>query len=607
MKTQKIVIRFAGDSGDGIQVLGGFFTHNTAIFGNDISSLPDFPAEIRAPAGTLAGVSSYQLNFSSYEIHTPGDSPDILIAMNPAALSVHLQDIEKGNTVIVNKDSFTIRNLKLAGLESNPLEDNSLDQFRVIDAPITSLTLKSVEDLGLSKREGERCKNMFSLGMVCWLYSRPIAPMIEKINDKYARRKESLAKANTAALQAGYNYAEITDTFQYSTNVPEASLTPGRYRRITGNQATALGLVTASCLAKRPLLYGSYPITPASDILHELSRLQNFDIKTFQAEDEIAAIGASIGASYGGALGVTGTSGPGLTLKSESLGLAVMTELPLVVIDVQRGGPSTGLPTKSEQTDLLQSLFGRNGESPLAVLAPSSPSNCFSIVIEACKIAMEYMTPVVVLSDGYLANSSEPWKIPAVDALPNMRVEEGKITDPFLPYARNKDTLSRPWVMPGTKGLAHRIGGLETEDETGNVSYDGPNHQKMIMLRAEKIGKIADRIPTLEIEGEKTGELLVLGWGSTCGTIRSAAEAARAEGAAVSYTHLRHINPLPKNTGQVLRNFKKILVPELNSGQLAMVLRAKFLIDIKGLNKLEAQPFKIREIKEKIFDMLEKE
>ena len=604
METEKIVIRFAGDSGDGIQVLGGFFTHNTAVFGNDISSLPDFPAEIRAPAGTLAGVSSYQLNFSSYEIHTPGDSPDILVAMNPAALSVHVQDLEKGNTIIVNKDSFTTRNLNLAGLKSNPLEDSSLHEFRVVDAPITSLTLKSVEGLGLSKREGERCKNMFSLGIVCWLYSRPIEPMIKKINEKYARRKESLARANTTALQAGYNYAEITDTFQCSTNVPEATLSPGRYRRITGNQATALGLVTASCLAERPLLYGSYPITPASDILHELSKLQNFDIKTFQAEDEIAAIGASIGASYGGALGVTGTSGPGLTLKSESLGLAVMTELPLVVIDVQRGGPSTGLPTKSEQSDLLQSLFGRNGESPLAVVAPSSPSDCFSVVLEACKIAMEYMTPVLFLSDGFLANSSEPWKIPATDTLPNMRVTEGGITEPFLPYARNKDTFSRPWVTPGTKGLAHRIGGLEKEDETGNVSYDGLNHQKMIMLRSEKIKKIADRIPALKVDGEKRGELLVMGWGSTRGAIRSAVEAARSEGVAVSYAHLRHINPLPKNTGQVLKNFKNVLIPELNSGQLAMILRAKFLIDIEGLNKLEAQPFKIREVKEKIFDML---
>jgi 2-oxoglutarate ferredoxin oxidoreductase subunit alpha len=601
-EVDNVIIRFAGDSGDGIQVTGAIFSHDSAKIGHDISTLPDFPAEIRAPAGTLAGVSSFQLNFSSYDIHTPGDRPDVLVALNPAALRVHVADVKPGGTLILNNDSFEPADLKKAGYATDPRQDGSLSGFQIFSVPITNLTVNAVKSEWLSRKQAERCKNMFTLGIVSWIYDRSLDAVLERIDALFSKRPE-IAEANKQALTAGYNYADTVEVFTGKYRVAKAPLAPGKYRRITGNEATALGFLAAAELSGRPLFYASYPITPASDILHELSKLRHFGVRTCQAEDEIAAIGMAIGAAYGGALGLTGTSGPGVTLKSESIGLAVMAELPVVIADIQRAGPSTGMPTKTEQADLLQVMFGRNGESPVAVVAPSTPADCFAMALESFRLAVKYMTPVFFLSDGYLANGSEPWKIPDLESLP--RIEVKFRTDPqgFAPYARDPATLARPWVIPGTPGLEHRIGGLEKEDGSGNVSYDSQNHERMVHLRAEKIARIADDIPALAVIGPERGELLVLGWGSTAGAIRQAVEEAQAQGLSVAAAHLRYLNPLPKNTGQVLRNYRKVLLPEMNLGQLRMLLRAEFLIDIIGLNKVQGQPFRTSDIEDKIREL----
>lgn len=604
IEIESAVIRFAGDSGDGIQVTGSIFTHESAVLGHDVSTLPDFPAEIRAPVGTLPGVSSFQLNFSSYDIHTPGDQPDMLVALNPAALKVNLDELVPGGTIIINDDSFTPSDLSKAGYEVDPREDLTLSGYQVYPIPISSLTINAVARTGLSNKQASLCKNMFTLGVVSWLYDRSIDAVMEFIDKRYGRTRPEMAEANKLALQAGYNYAETVELFTGKYQVSAANLPPGTYRRITGNEATAMGVLAASELSGRPLFYASYPITPASDILHELSKLRHFGVRTFQAEDEIAAMGIAIGAAYGGSLGLTGTSGPGMALKSEAIGLAVMTELPVVIINVQRGGPSTGLPTKTEQADLLQAMFGRNGESPLAVVAPSGPADCFRMAIEAFRIAVKYMTPVIFLSDGYIANGSEPWRLPTEEELPEIRVSFHKDRENPMPYARNSKTLARPWIIPGTPGLEHRIGGLEKEDITGEVSYDSRNHQKMVQLRAEKIQRIVNDIPLLEVNGPEQGDLLVLGWGSTSGAIRQAAEKARKQGLSVASAHLQYINPWPGNLGEILHNFRHVLLPELNSGQLRMLLRAEFLVDIIGLNKIEGRPFLTGEIENKINEIL---
>ncbi len=598
-----VVIRFVGDSGDGMQMTGAQFADTTALIGNDLATLPDYPAEIRAPAGTLPGVSGYQISFSSHDIHTPGDQPGVLVAMNPAAVKANIQDLEEGGILIVDGDAFTPQNLGKAGYEGNPLRDGSLSGYRVFDLPITSMTLRAVGETTLGTREAARCKNFFALGILFWLYERPVDYTEQWIRKKF-KGKEEVARANLAALQTGYNYADTTEIFTTHYRVRKAHLEPGTYRKITGNEATALGCVTASVLAGRPLFYGSYPITPASEILHELARLKNFQVRTFQAEDEISAIGAAIGASYGGSLGMCGTSGPGLALKSEALGLAVMTELPLVIVDVQRAGPSTGLPTKTEQADLLQAMFGRSGESPLAVIAPATPSECFSMMIEAFRIAIQHMTPVLVLSDGYLGNGAEPWRIPRMDELPEIPVKFHTDPETFQPYKRDPRTLARMWAIPGTPGLEHRIGGLEKEDVTGDVSYDPLNHEKMVRLRAEKIARIAGDIPEVKLLGSDSGKVLVLGWGSTHGPITSAVERLQARGASVSSAHLRYLNPFPRNLGDVLGRFEKVLVPELNLGQLRSLVRDRYLVDAAGLNKIQGKPFKISEIVKKIEELL---
>ncbi|HEV8336792.1 MAG TPA: 2-oxoacid:acceptor oxidoreductase subunit alpha [Candidatus Polarisedimenticolia bacterium] len=598
-----VVIRFVGDSGDGMQLTGTQFADTTAIAGNDLATLPDYPAEIRAPAGTLPGVSGYQISFSSRDIHTPGDQPGVLVAMNPAALKTNILDLEDGGILIVDTDAFTAQNLTKAGYKSHPLKDGSLAGYRLFELPLTSMTLRAVGDTTLGAKAATRCKNFFALGLVFWLYERPVDYTEQWIKEKF-KGNEEVARANRAALLAGYNYAETTEIFTTHYRVRKAHLAPGTYRKITGNEATALGCVAASVLSGRPLFYGSYPITPASDILHELSRLKNFPVRTFQAEDEISAIGAAIGASYGGALGLTGTSGPGVALKSEAIGLAVMTELPLVVIDVQRGGPSTGLPTKTEQADLFQAVFGRNSECPVAVVAPATPAECFTMALEAFRIAVRYMTPVLYLSDGYLANGAEPWRIPALSELPEISVHFHTDASTFQPYRRDPKTLARPWAIPGTIGLEHRIGGLEKEDVTGNVSYDPLNHEKMVRLRAEKIARIAEDIPDIEVHGRDSGKVLVLGWGSTHGSITSAVEEMQSRGAEVSAAHLRYLNPFPRNLGEVLAKFDKVLIPELNLGQLRFMIRAHFLVDAVGLNKVQGKPFKISEIVRKIEEML---
>ncbi len=591
----EVVIRFAGDSGDGMQLTGSQFADSTALVGNDLATLPDFPAEIRAPAGTLAGVSGYQINFSSHDVRTPGDQPNVLVAMNPAALKTNLPDLEEGGILIVDVDAFTEGNLTKAGYKTNPLKDHSLSGARLFDIPLTSLTLQAVSDTGLGGRQAMRCKNFFALGVVFWMYERPVDYTREWIQKKF-KNNAQMARANIQALQAGYNYADTTEIFTTHYRVRKAKLAPGIYRTVTGNAATAMGFVSAALLSGRPLFYGSYPITPASDILHELSRLKNYPVKTFQAEDEISAIGAAIGASYGGALGLCGTSGPGVALKSEAIGLAVMTELPLVIANIQRGGPSTGLPTKTEQADLLQAMFGRNGECPVAIVAPATPADCYGMAIEAFRIATKYMTPVFFLSDGYLGNGSEPWKIPAENELTKFEVHFRDQPEGFHPYERDPETLARPWAIPGTPGLEHRIGGLEKEDVTGNVSYDPLNHEKMVHLRNEKIARIAADIPELEILGEPSGKVLVVGWGGTFGAITSAVESLQRKGVSVSSIHLRYLNPFPRNLEAILKRFDRVLVPELNLGQLRLLIRARYLVDAIGLNKVQGKPFKVAEI-----------
>ncbi|MCC7412643.1 MAG: 2-oxoacid:acceptor oxidoreductase subunit alpha [Gammaproteobacteria bacterium] len=603
-EVDNVIIRFAGDSGDGIQITGAMFSHDSATEGHDISTLPDFPAEIRAPAGTLAGVSSFQLNFSSYDVHTPGDRPDMLVALNPAALKAHIGDLRHGGTVVVNNDAFGEGDLKKAGYGADPREDGSLNGYTLYSLPISMLTAEAVKPAGLSKKQAELCKNMFTLGMVCWLYDRALERLNDRIEALYAKKRPQMAEANKLALLAGYNYADTVEVFMNQYRVRKAVLAPGKYRRITGNEASALGFLAAAELTGLPLLYASYPITPASDILHELSRLRHFGVRTVQAEDEIAAMGMAIGAAYGGALGLTGTSGPGVALKSEAIGLAVMAELPVVIANVQRAGPSTGMPTKTEQADLLQAMFGRNGECPVAIVAPATPADCFAMSIEAFRIAVKYMTPVFVLSDGYLANGSEPWRIPTKEDLPPIQVDFA--TDPatFRPYARDPDTLSRPWAVPGTPGLEHRIGGIEKQDITGEVSYNSANHEKMVHLRAEKIRRIAADIPPLTVRGPAQGDLLVLGWGGTAGAIRHAVENAQKRGLKVAAAHLRYLNPFPANIEQVLRSYRHVLLPELNLGQLRMLLRAEYLIDVIGLNKVQGQPFLTSEIEDKIYAIL---
>lgn len=600
----RVTIRFAGDSGDGMQLAGLQFTNTSAVFGNDVSTVPDFPAEIRAPAGSIPGVSAFQVSFSSYDIHTPGDQPDVLVAMNPAALKAHLADLPKGGTLIVNTDEFTEANLKKAAYTQNPLEDGSLAGWRVIRVPITSMNARALADSGLNTKEIDRSKNFFALGLMFWLYERPLEPTIRWINEKFSKNPV-VRDANIATLKAGYNFGETAELFPVHYRVPPAKLPPGRYRNITGNEATALGFLAASKLSGLPLFYGSYPITPASDILQELARFKNFGVKTFQAEDEIAAIGSAIGAAFGGQLGLTGTSGPGLALKSEALGLAVMVELPIVVACIQRSGPSTGMPTKTDQADLLQAMFGRNGECPVAVVAPATPAECFTYALESFRIALRHMTPTVFLSDGYLGTGAEPWLVPDIADLP--RIEVKFATDPatFKPYARDPQTLARPWAIPGTPGLEHRIGGLEKADITGNVSYDADNHNKMTHLRAEKVARIADDIPELQIgTGPNEGELLVLGWGSTYGAIRTAVERALAKGQSVAHAHLRYLNPFPRNLGEVLLRFEKVLIPELNLGQLALLVRGAYLVPAEKLNKVSGRPFFVSEISEKIDAMV---
>jgi 2-oxoglutarate ferredoxin oxidoreductase subunit alpha len=598
----RVVIRFAGDSGDGMQLTGTQFTATAAAVGNDLATFPDYPAEIRAPAGTLPGVSGFQLHFSSEDIYTPGDQPDVLVAMNPAALKVNLSDLKPGGILIVNTDSFREMDLRKAGATSNPLEDGSLGGYRLFKVELTALTRAALRETGLSHKDADRCKNFFALGMMYYLYNRPLSVSLEWIGKKFAG-KPVLAQANELALRAGYAYCEATEVFQVTYEVPAAKLAPGTYRNVAGNQALALGLVTASDCLGLPLFLGSYPITPASDILHELSQFKNFGVTTFQAEDEIAAIGAAVGASFTGALAVTTTSGPGMALKSEFMGLAVMVELPLVIVNNQRGGPSTGLPTKTEQADLLQALFGRPSEAPLIVLSSRSPADCFETAFEACRLAVRHMTPVILLSDGFIANGSEPWKLPRLEDLQRSTPRFHTEAEGFLPYLRDPETLARPWAVPGTAGLEHRVGGLEKADGTGNVSYDPANHERMVRLRAEKVARVARDIPPAVPEGETAGGLLVVGWGSTYGAIAGAVRRARAAGKRVSHLHLRHLSPFPENLEAVLRRYDKVLVPEINLGQLAFVLQGRFLVPVVSMTKVEGMPYREAEILKKIEEL----
>jgi 2-oxoglutarate ferredoxin oxidoreductase subunit alpha len=613
VQVSRVVIRFAGDSGDGMQLTGDRFTSETAGLGNDLSTLPDFPAEIRAPAGTVPGVSAFQLAFADHDITTPGDAPNVLVAMNPAALKANIKDLPRGADLIVNTDEFTKRAWERVGYAANPLEDGSLDAYAVHAVALTSQTVEALKDFSISKKEAERAKNMYALGMLSWLYSRGREGTRTFLERKFASKPEILA-ANLAAFEAGWSFGETTEIFSVQYEVAPAPLPAGRYRNITGNPALAFGLVAASQRSGLPLFLGSYPITPASDILHELSKHKRFGVVTFQAEDEIAGIGAALGAAYGGALGVTTTSGPGIALKSEAIGLAVSLELPLVIVDVQRGGPSTGLPTKTEQSDLLQAMFGRNGESPVPIIAPQSPSDCFSAAMEAARIAIEYRTPVFLLSDGYLANGSEPWLVPDASTLPsidpgfatatNHVAADG--TDEFWPYLRDPETLARAWAIPGTPGLEHRIGGLEKADGSGNISYDPENHDRMVRLRQAKVDAVAASIPALEVDDpDGDARVLVLGWGSTYGPIGAACEISRRTGAKVAQAHLRHLNPFPTNLGKVLRSYDRVLVPEMNLGQLALLLRAKYLVDVVGINQVRGLPFKSTELVAAITDTLE--
>ena len=603
-EVETVTIRFAGDSGDGMQLTGTQFTNTSAVVGNDISTLPDFPAEIRAPAGSLPGVSGFQLNFSSQDIKTPGDQPNVLVAMNPAALKVNLADLEEGGTLIVNTDGFTAENLRYANYASNPLEDGSLAGYRVHKLPISTLNMNALKgSVELSRKEIDRCKNFFALGVLYWLYDRPLDNTLGWISAKFGKKPE-LAKANEIALRTGYNFADTTEVFTTHFTIKKAKIAPGKYRKITGNEATAIGFIAASQLAGRELFYGSYPITPASDILHELARHKSFGVKTFQAEDEIAAVCSAIGASFAGQIGLTGTSGPGVALKQEAIGLAVMTELPLVIVNVQRGGPSTGLPTKTEQADLFQAVWGRNGECPAIVVAPATPADCFHMAIESVRLAFKYMSPVFYLSDGYLANGAEPWALPKVDELPKIEVEFA--TDPasFMPYARDPETLARPYAIPGTPGLEHRIGGIEKQHITGNVNYDPENHHLMVKLRQEKIDRAVNDIPLVEVFGSSTGKVLVLGWGSTYGSITSAVEKLQSEGKSVASAHLRHLNPFPKNLGDVLAGFETVVIPEMNLGQLCTMIRAKYLVNAVPFSKVKGRPFQIREIVRKVEEYL---
>ncbi|MGI8524340.1 MAG: 2-oxoacid:acceptor oxidoreductase subunit alpha [Mycobacteriales bacterium] len=604
----RVVVRFAGDSGDGMQLTGDRFTSETAAFGNDLSTLPDFPAEIRAPAGTLAGVSGFQVHFSDHDIMTPGDAPNVLVAMNPAALKANVADVPKGADIIVNTDEFTPRNLAKVGYAANPLEDGSLAEYQVHPVALTSMTVDALAEFDLGKKEAERAKNMFALGLMSWLYNRPTEGTLTFLERKFAKKPE-IARANVAAFQAGWSFGETTESFSVSYEIKPAPMPAGTYRNITGNLALSYGLIAASSLAKLPLFLGAYPITPASDILHELSRHKRFGVRTFQAEDEIAGIGAALGASFGGALGVTTTSGPGVALKTETIGLAVSLELPLVICDIQRGGPSTGLPTKTEQADLLQAMFGRNGEAPVPIVAPRSPSDCFDAAIEAVRIATKYRTPVFLLSDGYLANGSEPWRLPEPASLPDLAVEfatEPNHDGAFWPYLRDPSTLARPWAIPGTPGLEHRIGGLEKADGSGNISYDPANHDLMVRLRQAKVDGIANDVPPLEVDDPSgAARVLVLGWGSTYGPIGAGVRRVRAAGGQVAQAHLRHLNPFPANTGEVLRRYDKVLVPEMNLGQLALLVRARYLVDAITYNKVRGMPFAAEELAGVIRDVID--
>jgi 2-oxoglutarate/2-oxoacid ferredoxin oxidoreductase subunit alpha len=600
---QQAVIRFAGDSGDGMQITGSQFTNTTALFGNDLATFPDFPAEIRAPAGTLPGVSGFQINFAATDVFTPGDAVDVLIAMNPAALKMNVADLKAGGILIVNVDNFREVDLKKAQCATNPLEDHSLEGYRLFPVELTKLTRAALRDLGLDAKSMDRCKNFFALGMCYWLYNRSMDPTYKWLDEKFGG-KPVLAEANKLALKAGYAYCDATEAFQVRYEVPPAKLSPGVYRNISGNTALAIGFVAASRKSGLPLFQGSYPITPASDILHELSMYKEFGVMTFQAEDEIAAVTSAIGAAYGGALAITTTSGPGMALKMEAIGLAIATELPLVICDIQRGGPSTGLPTKTEQADLFQAIFGRNSEAPVPVLAAATPGDCFWMALEASRIALKYMVPVIVLSDGYLANGAEPWRIPAVEDLPDFPVKFRTEPEGFQPYLRHPDTLSRPWAIPGTPGLEHRIGGLEKQEVTGNVNYEPLNHERMVRLRAAKVEAVVQDVPDVVPAGDPDGDLLLVGWGSTYGAITAALRAARAKGHRVGHAHLRHLNPLPKNLGEVLKRYKKVVVPEMNMGQLLWLLRAKYLIDAEGLNKIQGKPFKQAEIEAKIEEVV---
>jgi 2-oxoglutarate ferredoxin oxidoreductase subunit alpha len=600
----RVIIRFAGDSGDGMQLTGDRFTQETAAFGNDLSTLPNFPAEIRAPAGTLPGVSSFQLHFADHDILTPGDAPDVLVAMNPAALRANVKDLAHGATIIVDSHDFTARNLAKAGYTANPLEDGSLDAYSLHEVDLTTMTVESVKPFGLSRKDASRAKNMFSLGLLSWLYGRPVESTESFLSSRFAN-KPDIRDANIAAFRAGWNFGETTEAFAVSYEVKPAHMSTGTYRNISGNLALSYGLVAASVRSGLPLFLGAYPITPASDILHELSKHKRFGVTTFQAEDEIAGIGAALGAAFGGSLAVTTTSGPGISLKSETIGLAVTLELPLVVVDVQRGGPSTGLPTKTEQSDLLQAMFGRNGEAPLPIVAPQSPGDCFDIAIEAARIAVTYRTPVMLLSDGYLANGSEPWQLPDTDRLPaidpdfatgpNHETESGD--QAFWPYDRSPDTLARPWAVPGTPGLEHRIGGLEKANGHGNISYEPANHDLMVRTRQSKVDRVADTIAPLEVDDPSgRARLLVLGWGSTYGPIGAACRRLRNQGLHIAQAHLRHLNPFPANLGEVLRKYDRVVVPEMNLGQLAMLLRARYLVDVVGYNQVRGLPFTASEL-----------
>ncbi len=605
-----VIIRFAGDSGDGMQLAGDRFTQETAIFGNDLSTMPNFPAEIRAPAGTLAGVSSFQLQFADHDILTPGDAPDVLIAMNPAALKANISDLPRGGDLIVNTDEFTKRNLTKVGYGASPLEDGSLEQYNVHAVPITSMTVKALESFEITRKDAERAKNMFALGLLSWLYDRPSDGTLSFLKAKFASKPEIMA-ANVAAFQAGWNFGETTEAFPARYEVKPSPLTPGTYRNISGNTALAYGLVAASQLAGLPLFLGSYPITPASDILHELAKHKRFGVRTFQAEDEIAAVGAALGASFGGSLSVTSTSGPGMLLKAETIGLAVSVELPLIVCDIQRAGPSTGMPTKTEQADLLQAMFGRNGESPVPIVAPASPADCFNAAIEAARIAVKYRTPVILLSDGYLANGSEPWRIPDTASLPDLSAEfsfaepAGPDDGEFEPFRRDPVTLARPWAVPGTPGLEHRIGGIEKADITGTIDYDPDNHDRMVRLRQAKIDGIAADIGPLAVDDPDGGaRVLVLGWGSTFGSIGAAVRRVRNAGHAVAQAHLRHLNPFPPNLDEVLRRYDKVLVPEINLGQLALLLRGRYLVDVISYNRVRGLPFQATELADVIEDVI---